>query len=218
MSDDQLSGWALIAGTGGTIITMSLHPTGRVAAAQMESMIRMLIGVHALALACLPALFLGTLGLTRRLRSSHRLAMTGLVVYTLALIATLNAAVADGLVTPNVLRQIVESGTTHPAADIWPAIAHYNFYVNQGFAQVFVAGSSIALMLWSLAAWAKRELSRPLSIYGCILGVASLAAMFSGYLPLDAHHFGAVVFGQAIWYIGAGVMLIQHNEQRAAAV
>lgn len=218
MSDDQFSGWALIAGSAGMIITMSLHPTGRVAAAQMESMIRMLIGVHALALACLPVLFVGTLGLTRHLRSNHRLATTGLVVYTFALVATMSAAVADGLITPNVLRQIVESGTVQPAADIWRAISHYNFYVNQGFAQVFVAGSSLALMLWSLAAWARRELSRALTIYGCILGIASLAAMFSGYLPLDAHRFGAVVFGQAIWYIGAGVMLIQHNERQAAAV
>ena len=218
MSDDHLSGWALIAGSGGMIITMSLHPTGRVAAPQMESMIRMLIGVHALAIACIPVLFVGTLGLTRRLRSGHRLAICGLIVYTFALIAVMNAAVADGLITPSVLRQIVDSAGAQPAADTWRMISHYNFYINQAFTQVFVAGSSVALMLWSLAAWAKRELSRGLSIYGCILAVVSVGAMLSGHLPLDVHHFGAVVAGQAIWYISAGIMLLRSNHQQQAAV
>jgi hypothetical protein len=51
MTDNRLSGLALISGPGGIIITMSLHPTGHVAAAQVEPMIRMLIAVHALALA-----------------------------------------------------------------------------------------------------------------------------------------------------------------------
>jgi len=56
MTDDRLSGLALIAGTCGMIITMSLHPTGYVAA---EPMIRMLIVVHAPALAWVPVQFLG---------------------------------------------------------------------------------------------------------------------------------------------------------------
>jgi len=38
------------------IIALGLHPTGHVAA---EPMIRMLIAVHALALACVPVQFLG---------------------------------------------------------------------------------------------------------------------------------------------------------------
>src|SRR5205823_5499220 len=128
MSDDRLSGLCLISGSAGMIITMSLHPTGHVPAAQTEPMIRMLIGVHALAIACIPVLFVGTLGLTRRLRSGHRLAISGLVVYTFALIAVLNAAVADGLITPSILRQIVDSAGAQPVADTWRMISHYNFY------------------------------------------------------------------------------------------
>jgi hypothetical protein len=83
MTDDRLSGLALIAGSGGTIITMSLHPTGRVAAAQVESMIHVLIAVHALALACVPIQFLGAWGLSRRVASPDRLAVAGLVLYTI---------------------------------------------------------------------------------------------------------------------------------------
>jgi hypothetical protein len=63
MTDDRLSGFALISASGGMIITMSLHPTGHIAASQVEPMIKALIAVHALALTCVPVLFLGAWGL-----------------------------------------------------------------------------------------------------------------------------------------------------------
>lgn len=62
MTDDRASGLALIAGSCGFIITLALHPTGHIPAAQLTSIIPMLIGVHALALACVPVLFLGAWG------------------------------------------------------------------------------------------------------------------------------------------------------------
>lgn len=207
MTDDRLSGLALILGSGGVIITMSLHPTGHVAAAEIEPMVRMLIVVHALALACLPVLFLGAWGLTRRVASPDRLAMAGQVLYTFALLAVMNAAVADGLVTPSLLRQIVASAGSPPAIDGWRMISRYNFYVNQAYAQVFVAASSVAIVLWSASTWRSGKLARGLGIYGCILGPATLLALFSGRLNLDAHGFGMVIFGQAAWFIVAGALL-----------
>jgi hypothetical protein len=217
MTDDRLSGLALIAGSGGTIITMSLHPTGRVAAAQVESMIHVLIAVHALALACVPIQFLGAWGLSRRVASPDRLAVAGLVLYTFALLAVMNAAVADGLVTPSLLRQIVASAGSPPAIDGWRMMSRYNFYVNQAYAQVFVAASSVAIVLWSASTWRSRELAPGLGIYGCILGPVTLLALFSGRLNLDAHGFGIVIFGQAAWFIVAGTLLWRRDNLIAPA-
>jgi hypothetical protein len=216
MTDDRLSGLALIAGSGGTIITMSLHPTGRVAAAQVESMIHVLIAVHALALACVPIQFLGAWGLSRRVASPDRLAVAGLVLYTFALLAVMNAAVADGLVTPSLLRQIVASAGSPPAIDGWQMMSRYNFYVNQAYAQVFVAASSVAIVLWSASTWRSRKLAAGLGIYGCILGPITLLVLFSGRLNLDAHGFGIVIFGQAAWFIVAGTLLWRRENQVAA--
>ena len=218
MHDDHLSGWALIVGSAGMIITMAFHPTGRVSPERIEGMIRKLIAVHSLALACIPVLFLGALGLSRHIRIAHRVAVAGLIAYSFALVAVMNAAVADGLILPSVLRHIVESTGSASGVTTWQTISRYNFDVNQAFAQVFVAGSSLALLLWSIAAWQGRELSRALSIYGCILCFAVLGALFSGYLPLDAHRFGAVVLGQTIWFVSAGAaMLGRHNHHQSAA-
>jgi hypothetical protein len=218
MTDDRLSGLALIAGSGGMIITMSLHPTGHVAAAQVEPMIRMLIAVHALALACVPVQFLGAWGLSRRVASPDRMGVAGLVLYTLALFAVINAAVADGLVTPNLLRQTIASAGSPSAIDAWRMMSRYNFYVNQAYAQVFVAASSVAIALWSASIWRSRELALGLGIYGCILGPVTLLALFSGRLNLDAHGFGIVIFGQAGWFVVAGALLWQRENQAAAVM
>ena len=218
MTDNRLSGVALIAGSVGTIITMGLHPSGQIAPAQMEAMIRMLIGVHSLALACVPILFLGAWGLARRGASADRLNMAGLVLYTFALLAVANAAVADGLVTPNILRQMVASAGSAPAIDGWRMVSRYNFYVNQGYAQVFVAASSAAILLWSVAMFRQRDLSRGLGTYGCILAAVTLLALFSGRLRLDTHGFGAVAMGQAIWFIVAGVLLWKSEDRVVVTV
>jgi hypothetical protein len=218
MTDNRLSGVALIAGSVGMIITMSLHPSGHIAPAQMESMIRMLIGVHGLALACVPVLFLGAWGLSRRGGGAGRMDMAGLVVYGFALLMVANAAVADGLVTPNILRQMVASAGAPEAIDGWRMVSRYDFFVNQGYAQVFVAASPVAIMLWSVAMLRKRNLSRGLGIYGCVLGLVTLVALFSGYLRLDTHGFGAVVLGQAIWFSVAGTLLWGSEDRAAATV
>lgn len=216
MTDDRLSGLALISASSGMIITMSLHPTGHVAADQLEPMIRMLIAVHALALACVPIMFLGAWGLSRRVAARERFAVTGLVLYTLALIAVMSAAVADGLVTPSLLRQVMASAGSQAARDGWLMMSRYNFYVNQSYAQVFVAASSVAIVLWSVSVWRSRELARGLAVYGFILGAVTVLALVSGRLNLDAHGFGMVIFGQAAWFVSAGALLWRRGDNAAA--
>jgi hypothetical protein len=218
MTDNRLSGIALIAGSVGMIITMGLHPSGHVAPAQMEPMLRMLIAVHALALASVPVMFLGAWGLVRRRgMGADRMDIAGLVLYAFALIQVANAAVADGLVTPGVLRQMAASAGNAAAIDGWKMISHYNFFVNQGYAQVFVAASSVAILLWSVAMLRKRDLSQGLGIYGCVLGAITLLALLSGHLRLDTHGFGAVALGQSIWFIIAGSLLWGSKEKVVAA-
>lgn len=217
MTDDRMSGAALIAASCGMIITMALHPTGHIAAADLEPMIHKLIAVHGLALACVPLLFLGAWGLARRIATSDRFAMAGLVVYTFALIAVMGAAVADGLVTPNILRQIVASAGSQPAIDAWRMMSRYNFFVNQAYAQVFAVASSVAIFLWSLSIWRSRKFVRGIAVYGCVIAPLTLIGLFSGHINLDAHGFGIIIFAQAGWFISAGVLLWSQQGQSLAA-
>ena len=197
------------------IITMAVHPTGHITQAQLDSAIRMLIIVHSFALFLIPVQFLGAWGLSRRLAGTVRLEVVGLVFYAMALIAVMSAAVADGLVTPSVFRKIVESANSEASVNTWQMFSRYTFAWNQAYAQVFVAASSAAILAWSVAMWKSGTFSRGLGIYGCILSIATVAVLFSGHLVLDAHRFGAVVLGQAIWFVIAGAKL--WNEAPAQA-
>jgi hypothetical protein len=208
MTDQQASGLALISGSAAGIITMSLHPTGHdlFGPGRFAAVAHMAIAIHGLALASLPVLFFGAVGLSRRLGSS-RLSLAGLIAYGFAVVATMNAAVASGLIAPVIGREILE--TAPPVVDVWKLFFHYNGAVNQAFAAVYVLAASAALVLWSSVILRTGVISRGVAIYGCILGPLTVFGMLVGHLRLDVHGFGMIIFSQAIWFITVGLLLMK---------
>jgi len=207
MTDDRKSGLALIAGMLGTIITMALHPTAHdlTAPGHSEAMTQLNVAVHSLALICVPILFLGAMGLTKRLNAPDRLALTGLVLFGFGEVAVMNAAVASGLIAPGLFHHMLAA---EPGTDsIWRAVLALNGHINQAFALVFVVASSAAIVFWSVAVLKSKVLARALGIYGSILGPITVLGVLSGHVRLNVHGFGAIVVGQAIWFIAAGVQL-----------
>jgi hypothetical protein len=210
MTDDRKSGLALIAGSVGMIVTMVVHPHGMVSAAQVESMARNLTAVHSLAVASLPLIVLGVLGLSQRLKGPDRLALAALVLFAFATVAVMNAAVMDGLVAPNVMRRMAEAGAS--ARESWGLVFRYNFEVNQANARLYAVASSLALVLWSIAIVRTGALARGVGIYGCILGAVTVVAVASGKLRPDVHGFGAVILGQGGWFVIVGALLWRWRE------
>jgi hypothetical protein len=210
MTDDRKSGIALITGMAGTIITMALHPTGHdLVAGHAASMMQLNVAVHTLALVCVPILFLGALGLTQRLASPNRLAVSGLVLFGFAEVAVMIAAAASGLIAPGLFHHMSTDSPT--AADAWRAAMALNGHLNQAFALIFTVASSVAIVIWSTAILKSSIFNRALGIYGCILGSLTILGVLSGHIRLNVHGFGLVVLGQAIWFITAGVLLCREN-------
>jgi hypothetical protein len=178
---------------------MISHPGGKISPADVDHVARMLIVVHSLALASIPIIFLGAWGMTRRISGADRLAWTGLVLYALASIAVMNAAVCDGLMAPTLIRKIVAA--TAETRDVWQTLMNFNFQLNQAFARVYAVGSSLAVVLWSMSILRYRALGLGVGIYGVVLGVATTVGICSGFLTPDRHGFGMLVFGQAIWFL-----------------
>lgn len=181
------------------IITMISHPGGKISPAEVDHVARMLILVHSLALASIPVIFLGAWGMTRRISGPDRLAWAALVVYALASIAVMNAAVCDGLMAPTIMRKIVAA--TPETRDMWQTLMNFNFQMNQAFARVYAVGSSLALVLWSVSILRYRTLGRGVGIYGVILGLVTAVGICSALLTPDRHGFGMLIFGQAIWFL-----------------
>jgi len=180
------------------LVTMALHPTTVANPA-------LVLGVHALALAGVPLGLYGAWVLARRLGERGPAAELAFAFYGLAAAATLIAATASGLLAPDVItRAAAAAGEAHAAAD---AVAHYNHAVNQAFAKVFVAASSVAMLLWSVEMLRTRLFARAAGMVGCAVAALTLVAMLAGHLRMDVHGFGAVVLGQAIWLIMVGLEL-----------
>ena len=205
MRRDAVSGVALIVGTVSGLVTMVLHPTGHQLMADYDRIAQLAVAVHVLALTGMPITFLGALGLTRRLSSET--ATAALVAYGFATVAAMAAAVASGLIAPQVAGWTLQAGTEN--RETWHALLRYNGEINQAFAKVFVAASSVAILLWSLSILAARTLGRAAGILGCVIGAFALIGILSGSLRLDVHGFGLVVLAEGIWTLLVGALLIR---------
>jgi hypothetical protein len=181
------------------IITMILHPGGKIAPEQLEHSIRLDIGVHSLALVSIPVLLLGAWGMSRRLDGGDRLAWAGLVLFGLACVAVMIAGTLNGLAAPALMRRIVAA--TAETRETWQSMLSYNFQLNQAFARVYAVGASLAILLWSVVILRQRAMGLGVAIYGVVLGLASAAAICSGLLTPDRHGFAILIFGQAIWFL-----------------
>jgi hypothetical protein len=205
MNHQKSGGAAWIAGSVMMLVTMSLHPTGHdlATAATFEHGAFMARATHALALLSLPFSFLGALALMRRLGTPA--STLGTVFFGHALAAVMLAAIASGFVAPELFAaRLASEGTTR---DGFGLLLHYNSELNQACAKVYVLGSALALFSWSFAVLRTRFFAAALGWSGVLLAGACALALVSGHLRLDVHGFGAVVLGQAVWMISAGVGL-----------
>ena len=207
MGNDRAGGFALMVGSAGLIITLALHPSGHelFIPGQWEAAARKLTAVHSLALVCLPFLFLGALGLSRRQGWDDHWGRAALIFYGFSMAAVMTGVVLDGLVSPDLAREIV--GATGTAGQGWRIALNYNSLLDMAFMRVFVVASSVAIGLWSTSMMRAREFGRAGGIYGLILTTATVVVLFSGLMGRYEHLFGIVFAGQAIWFFSAGLSL-----------
>jgi hypothetical protein len=220
MTDNRLSGIAIIAGQLGLILTLSLHPSGKISPAEVDQMVHKLIAVHSIALAGLPLMIIGALGLVRVLSSRNRLSVAAFVIYSFAIAASLSGIVIDGLVMPHLIPHLADAAKASAAAasaggqpaagasagEVWHALLKFNGYLDMAFVQFSLVATAVAIIAWSVAMLLGKILPSGTAVYGLILGVTALAALFSGALGAE-HALMIIVFGQSTWFLIVGGLL-----------
>jgi len=208
MNRDVASGALLIAGAAAGVVVMGLHPTahGLMSAESGRHLTQLNVLVHGLALAAVPMVFLGLLGLCRRLGPSD-LATAGLVAYGWGCVAVMSAAVASGFVAPEVIARLAsEGGATMPES-----LLAYTGLWNKEFAKVNVVATSVAIVLFSATMLRRGRLSRAAGAFGAVAGGVISILFFAGHLTLDLHGFRFVTFAQSAWLVWVGALLCRVN-------
>jgi len=219
VKDSRLGGIALILGAIASVATMVFHPMHFSAIAPAEAIahqVRVLLAVHALALLSVPTVVFGFVGLTRCIGWERPGSLFAFIVYCLSAIAIMFAGIADGLINAALIQKMLSADEA--ARGLLRAALEYNFQLNQACAKVFVFGTALSIISWSIAIVRIGPFKRAIGVAGFFVGVAELAVLLSGRVRLDAHGFGLIIFLQAIWMVAVGVSMLQTEPQPKAPV
>ena len=204
----RIAGAALILGAVGFIITMSIHPTGihlaasAAALAEQAALTRL---AHGIALTALPLTLFGLVEFSRRMGFSRPAATAGLVFFTFAVMAVMNAALMSGFVQASLMDAYADADAATRAA--LPLQMSYTHRLNQAWAMVFSAGSAAGILIWSLGLTAFRG-QRVLAGLGMAVALGLLALLvFGGSDALSVHGYMLTALGQGAWMVGIGLML-----------
>jgi len=207
MSRDPVAGTMLIAGALLGVVVMALHPTGQTLAEDFARQARAGRMVHGIAIASIPIVFLGLLGLWQRLGGT-RLATAGLVAYAWAGVAVLSAAVMSGFVSTSLIARVMQADD-EAAKGLYHGLAETSFLMNQGYAKVFFVASCAALLLFSAAILVTRRLAAAAGAAGAAIAALLLLLYGAGHLTMDVHGFGAMTIAQSLWFMGIGALLFR---------
>jgi len=207
MTDDRKAGIALIAGSLGGILTMTIHPTGggALAAAQITHLSIVSAGAHSMAMVSVLLLFLGACGLAQRTAATDRISFAAIVTFGFACVAVIIAAAVSGFIVPGIMKHMVRD--VPAAAHEWQIVIDGIFQINQAFARIYSVAASMAILLWSVSALRNGGFGRGAAIYGCVIAPLTIVGIGTGHLRLDVHGMTVVMLGQVIWFIRVGSQL-----------
>ncbi len=214
MTNDRKSGIAFLVGSLGGIVTMAIHPhgSGVMTPAQAEALASASEIAHTLAMISFLVLFLGAVGLTRRLAwrgsaSSPDLSVAAIVVYAFAAVALMLATSVSGFIVPDLIRHMMRDSAANGPQ--WRMIIDAVFTFNQAFARIYSVAASLAILLWSASAWRYGGLNRGIATYGLIAAIVLTILIAVGHLRLNVHGMAVVVFAQALWFVLAAVEMMR---------
>jgi hypothetical protein len=212
MKHSKSYGVALIIGMIASMVTMSFHPTTlntTVAPDLLARQLRTLVAVHACGLLCIPVLVFGFAGVTRRLGWERPAGLLAFSLYLFSAVAVMLAGIADGPVTAALVSKM--GSVSQSEQQSLHAALSYNFQLNQACAKVFVVGSSLAFISWSVALAGAGTFARRVAILGYFTGGIALVGILTGHVRMSAHGFAVIVLLQAVWVILLGVWMLRPN-------
>ena len=212
MNNQTGHGAMLILGSAILLLMSVIHPSavpfGDSAALARMAVIDAL--AHGLAIVGAWLVLVGLVGLSRLLGFQRVTVTAALVAIALATAGIVVAAACDGFVVPKLAEQW--SGADSIARDTLKELVRFCVLLASSLTRIYLLLGTTAMALWS---WAihRDGLSRSLPWVGVAVAVAGFATLFGGPAYVNVHELLALVLGQSVWMILAGLMLIKHGKE-----
>lgn len=202
----KLSGYSLLIGSLFMVLTMLLHPSG----GDMQHILkisRVAIISHSLGILSTVFSAYGFYGLASALLTPSRLSFLGLCFAGFALVAVMLAALLNGIVLP--LYVLQQAPVAEESLTPVKLVIQYGVTINAALAYVFIAGYSIAMLIWSFGMIRAEKFPYWLGIWGILLvGISVVAALFQlNFISVTG--FTVYVAGIVSWILSAAFILIR---------
>jgi hypothetical protein len=203
-------GATLILGSVVLVATAVIHPSvvpfGDQAALARMTLIDGL--AHGLAVLGTWLVLVGLVGLSRMLGLERITVLAALLAFALPAAGVVVAAALDGFVLPQLAQQW--TGADQVVRDELRVLIRFCVLVASAITRIYLLFGAVAIVLWSWVIYRDR-LSRTLPWLGALLGLAGIATLIGGPPYINVHELLALVFGQAVWLVLAGLMMIRRN-------
>jgi hypothetical protein len=166
---------------------------------------------HSLAILGIWLVLVGLVGLSRILGLQRVPVLAALVAFALVALAVVVAAALDGFVVPRLAAQWENANSV--ARDTLKQLILFCVLVASSLTRIYLLLGVIAVGLWSWVIYRDR-LSRGLIWIGAVVVCAGIATLFGGPVYVGVHELLALVAGQAVWMILAGMLMIRRGRSR----
>jgi hypothetical protein len=213
-SASQGAGWALAAGSVLSVIFMMYHPA--VHTHDMAEFVEKIDAgawvnglVHGSLIALSGVMVYGFSVLCAHLGFQSGWVRAGLISYIAGALAMGLAALISGFVIPEVAGYY--QGESKENLELLRHLLRLARAINQVSSRVGVAALSLAVLLWSVRLWSFSPSTRPVGLLGWLCGGVPLAAILTGYLPMNIHGVLAYLVAQTVWTLAAAALLIRER-------
>jgi hypothetical protein len=208
MRHEAQYGVILISGSALLLVMGLMHPSA-IPFGDQEALAHMTLVdavAHSLAILGTWLLLVGQVGFARMLGLQRTVVMSALVASTLAAAGVVIAAALDGFVIPKIAEQWM-SGGDNARADLQQLI-RFCVLVASSLTRIYMLLAAVAMSLWS---WVihRDHLSLGLPWVGGVVGLAGIATLFGGPAYVSVHELLAMVLGESVWMVWAGVLMIR---------
>lgn len=173
LQSQSLAGWLMAVASALTVLFMFHHPTGHGGPG-----ISLTNFIHAGMMVLLSLIFLGFIVFTRA-RGFTLATVAGLLAYGISLLGHLGAATISGFLTARFAIN-VDHAASH---DLFILLA----VTNRVLAELAVAASSIAFLLFASHLILRSPRQTALAIIGILAALVPSLALFSGIIAMDIH-------------------------------